>query len=186
MNMPPYVPKEETMPITAPQVGGWNYGWPYAVANKIETGTLGKGRDWISREQGYYPPDVNAIGSAAFGYTPRAIKKSWQNSGAGYGMPVLNASPLNPDAQTIPKELRYTKQDFENLRSPQGVLKGVQMRNDNNFSRAGRTIRGADMVNRRITPVSIPIGGIYQFGAPAGWIESKSNTLPYRGSSIPL
>jgi len=188
MNIPPFVAKQGTMPLTGLAVGGWNYGYPYQVENKIETGTLGRGGGtWLDREQGYVPPDVSAIGSASFGDRKRAIKASWQNSGAGYGMRVLHPSPLSPNAQSIPKELRYTEQDFDKLRSPQGVLKGVETRNVDNFSRGGRTIRGADVVDGRIKSVSIPIGGgTYQFGAPAGWIESKSNSLPYRGSSIPL
>lgn len=187
MNIPPFVDKQGTMPLTGISVGGFNYGWPYQVENKIETGTLGRGGGtWLDRDRGYLPPDVSAIGSASFGNRKRAIKASWQNSGAGYGMPVLHPSPFDRDAQSIPKELRYTKDDFDNFRSPEGILKGVQVRNDVNFSRGGRTIRGADVVDGRIKAVSVPIGGIYQFGAPAGWIESKSYGALHRGSSIPL
>lgn len=156
--------------------GGFNGGWPYQVQNQLELGTFGKSnKDFLESEEGYLPPTFNAIGSAGFGPRPRAFKTSWQNSGAGYGMPVLTPSPYDDNAKSIPKDLRPTEKDVKNLRSPEGIMKGIELQNNLNFSTGGNNLE-----------VKKNSQGIYTRGAPAGWIQSKSNSLPYRGSSLPI
>ena len=175
MNVPTYSLVQKTLPLTGLPVGGFNGGWPYQEINKIENGTFGDSEIWIDRERGFLPPDVNAIGSAAFGYRPRSPIGTWQNGGAGWGMPVLNADPLAEHAKTIPKELRYTQKDFNTLRSPEGIIKGVELHQNMNWSRGGMTVRGTKGRD-----------GGYSYGAPAGWIESKPHGVLSRGSSIPI
>ncbi len=174
MNIPRYTLNQKTLPLTGLALGGFNGGYPYEELNKIELGTYGKSTNWLERERGYLPPDVNAIGTAAFGYRPRGPLKLWQNTGAGWGMPVLNPSPLAEHAKQVPKEIRYTPKDFKDMRSPEGITKGLQLQQNSNFSRGGMTVRGQDLR-----------GTQYQYGAPAGWIESKSYGALHRGSSIP-
>ena len=176
MNLSSYVLNQKSIPLTGLAVGGFNGGWPYQVQNQLELGTFGKtNKDFLEEENGYLPPTFNAIGSAGFGPRPRAFTTSWQNSGAGWGMPVLNPSPYESNAQSVPKELRPTKEDMNNVVSPDGILKGIELENNVNFSRGGQTIRGKKNSE-----------GVYTMGAPAGWVESKSNRLPYRGSSLPI
>jgi len=176
MNVSSYVQNQKTIPLAGLAVGGFNFGWPYQVQNQIETGVYGRSfKDFLQEENGYLPPTINAIGSAGFGPRPRAFKTSWQNSGAGFGMSVLTPSPYDKDAQSVPKELRYTKEELKNDISPVEILKGVQTHNNVNFSLGGQTIRGVKNSE-----------GVYTRGAPAGWVESKTNRLPYKGSSIPL
>ena len=97
---------------------------------------------------------------------------SWQNSGLGYGMPVRHPKVTDDNAKTIPKELRYTSDDFKTFRSPVGILKRTQLENNMNWARACE-ITG--IKNKQ---------GQFIFGAPAGWLESKSNSISHRGSSF--
>lgn len=169
-----------SLPLTGLAVGGWNYGWPYTAENRM---SLGADRpNFMMRQQGYSTPAENAISSASWPAPKRKIKASWQNSGVGGMMPLLQPSINNP---TVSKSLRYTKEEYQKQISPVDILKHIQTREEVAFSRKGQTIRGADMVNGKLTPVTFPTGGVYQYGAPAGWIESKPNLLPFRGTSIP-
>ena len=171
-NMPAYTLNQKTEPIIDDYaMGGWNYGWPYRVENEAQTGEAGNG-NWLDDQRGYLPPEVNAIGTAAFGYVPRRPYMSWQNSGAGFGMPVLQPNPLAETSKQVPKDLRYTKKDFKDYNSPDDILKNVGERLVDMFSRNGEEIDG--IKNKQ---------GEYVLGEPAGWIKSKSIGGLHRGTS---
>lgn len=135
-NLPKYSLMEKDLPLDGFAVGGFNYGYPYENINKLELDTF-LSPDFLVAEQGFLPPVVNAIGSAAFQFPKMEIKPTWQNSGLGFGMPVLEPSPTAKNALSIPKALRPTQPDMRQRLSNAEILAKEQGQNNYNFSMDG-------------------------------------------------
>lgn len=158
-NLPKYTLNEKTIPLDGFAVGGFNYGYPYEVVNKLETDGFNQ-PDWLVQEEsGYLPGVVSALGSAAFGY--RKMPPINDAYGKGYGQPQLEADPLAERSKAIPKQLRLTKEDYIGYYTPVQKLAEVQRGQQDMFARTGE-----------ITGVKNKKTGIFDFGAPAGWVET--------------
>ncbi len=141
-DLPKYSFMEKDMPLDGFAVGGFNYGFPYENINKITLDTF-LDPTFLVQEQGFLPPTVNAIGNAAFNFPQKPIKQSWQNSGRGFGMPVLNANPFSEKNSSVPKPLRPTRQDERLRLSNTEILAKEQIQNNFNFSMDGSLAGGA-------------------------------------------
>jgi hypothetical protein len=166
---PPYVLNEKTIPLDGFQVGGYNWGWPYTIENKVATDTLYDEGDWLLHQQGgYYPPAFNAIGSAAFPHRHREFEASWQNSGAGYGMAV---NQPNSRLKTLPKVLQISKYDRVQKLGNASILADEQKRAGILFG------RNSEVDGKKSK-------GVFISGAPAGWLESKSIGVLHQGKAF--
>lgn len=135
-DLPKYSLMEKDMPLDNFAVGGFNYGYPYENVNKIVLGTF-LDPDFLVQEQGFLPRSVNAIGSAAFDFPKPKIEATWQNSGDGFGMPILFPKPLEKRAQAVPKAIRVTENDIRERKSNVEILADEQRLNNINFSSHG-------------------------------------------------